>query len=136
MGSAWNVSAKPVLAVEPLEAPPDLTKEETAIWWAVVNNKDADWFSPMTAPLLAQYCRHAVQARRIAELINHATSEIDPKTKIPTLTVKEYDRLLRMQQRESALLKSLATAMRISQQATINTRGNKIQIDRSKPWEC
>lgn len=133
---SWKGSAEPILVAEPLEAPHDLTDEETEVWWAVVNNMEADWFCPVIAPLLAQYCRHTIQARRIAELIDHAASEIDPKTNFPVLPVKEYDRLLRKQQRESAQIKSLATAMRVSQQSTINHRGNKKPMPRSKPWEC
>lgn len=88
----------------------------------------ADWFSPSTAPLLAQYCRHIVSARRIAELIEKATSD-------PELSVKDYDRLLKIQQRESAIIRSLATTMRISQQATTNHRGNKKPNAARKPWE-
>ena len=47
--------------------------------------------------------------------------------------VKAFDRLQKMQERESRAIASLATKMRITQQATINQRGNRIES--KKPWE-
>jgi hypothetical protein len=105
----------------------DLTDEEVEVWHAVVSTVPADWFDRGTAPLLSQYCRHVVQARRLAELIEKATSDAD-------LQITDYDRLLKMQQRESGAICSLATKMRISQQSTTNHRGNKTEENR-KPWE-
>ncbi len=108
--------------------PHDLTDEEVEVWAAVASTEPADWFSPSTAPLLAQYCRHVISARRIALLIERATGD-------PDLSVVDYDRLLKIQQRESAIIRSLATTMRISQQATTNHRGNKKPSASRKPWQ-
>lgn len=108
--------------------PHDLTDEESEIWFAVVNRLPADWFPTETHPLLTQYCRTVIQARRIAELIEQATAD-------PELSVSAYDRLLKMQARCSSSLAMLATKMRISQQATTNHRGNKKQVTPRKPWE-
>ena len=115
--------------------PHDLGDEEAEVWFTVVNRLPADWFPAETHPLLTQYCRATIQARRVAELMERALSDIDPETKEPTLTVAAYDRLLKMQARQSATLASLATKMRISQQATTNHRGNKKQVSAKKPWE-
>ena len=120
--------AGPVEIVQRQRPPYDLTDEEVVVWASVVESEPADWFSPSTVPLLAQYCRHVVQARRIAELIEKATGD-------PDLALSAYDRLLKIQQRESAIIKSLATSMRISQQATTNHRGNKKPSASRKPWE-
>jgi hypothetical protein len=109
-------------------APHDLTDEETEVWAAVVNSWPADWFSPGTVPILTQYCRHVVQARRVAELIEQATGD-------PKLSVKDYDRLLKIQDRESRAISALATKMRISQQSTRTTRGNGRSTSSRKPWE-
>lgn len=125
----------PVEVVPRQRAPHDLIDEECEVWAAVVNNEPADWFSPSTVPLLAQYCRHVVQSRRIAELIEQATGHIDRKTRQPTLTVEDYDRLLKMQERESRAIASLATKMRIAQQSTTNHRGNKTPAAARKPWQ-
>jgi hypothetical protein len=120
--------AVPLEVVERVRAPHDLNDEETEVWVSVVNCEPADWFTQSTIPLLTQYCRHVVQTRRIAELIERGTSD-------PSLEVKDYDRLLHMQQRESAIMMTLATKMRITNQSTINQRGNKISRTRKKPWE-
>lgn len=108
--------------------PPELIDEEVEVWAAIVGNEPADWFSPSTVPLLAQYCRHIVQAKRVAELIERATGDRD-------LSVTDYERLLRMQANESRAIAQLATKMRISQQSTINQRGNQNQKAARKPWE-
>lgn len=126
--AALEIQARPLEVIPRQRAPHDLNDEETEIWAAVVNSQPADWFSPATVPLLTQYCRAVVQARRVAELIEKATAD-------PELTVKDYDRLLKMQVRQSASVASLATKMRISQQATINKRANQIQAAPRKPWE-
>ncbi len=118
----------PVTIMERQPAPHDLTDEEVEVWAAVVGSEPADWFTPSTVPLLRQYCRHVVHARRIAELIERATSD-------PELAVKDYDRLLKMQDRESRAIASLATKMRVAQQSTTNHRGNKRPSASRKPWE-
>lgn len=126
--ASLEIQARPVETVARQQAPHELNDEETEVWFAVVNSRPADWFSADTVPLLAQYCREVVQARRVAELIEKATSD-------PELSIKDYDRLLKMQARQSATIRSLATTMRISQQATTNHRGNKKITQARKPWE-
>lgn len=121
-------------AIERPRCPHDLTDEESEVWFSVVNRLPADWFPAETHPLLSQYCRSVVQARRVAELIERATGDVDEDGE-PTLTVSAYDRLLKMQARCSASIAMLATKMRISQQATTNHRGNKKQVSPAKPWE-
>jgi hypothetical protein len=126
--ASLEIAARPVEVIARQTAPHELNDEETEVWSAVVNSWPADWFSPATVPLLTQYCRHVVQARRIAELIERATGD-------PELSVKDYDRLLKVQERESRAIASLATKMRISQQSTTNHRGNQKNIQARKPWE-
>lgn len=118
----------PVQTIERQRPPYDLTDEEVEVWAAVVECQPADWFTPATAPMLAQYCRHVIHARRVAELIERATAD-------PDLSIKAYDRLLKMQERESRAIAALATKMRITQQATTNHRGNKQITASPKPWE-
>lgn len=118
----------PVETVERQRPPHDLSDEEVEVWSAVVNSEPADWFSPSTVPLLAQYCRHTIHARRIAELIERATAD-------PDLAVSAYDRLLKMQERESRAIATLATKMRITNQSLTNHRGNKKPRTGGKPWE-
>lgn len=119
---------EPLQVIPRLRPPHDLNDEEVEVWSAVVENEAADWFAPSNVPLLTQYCRHVIQARRVGELIERATSD-------PALEIQDYNRLLTMQERESRAIASLATKMRVSQQATTNHRGNKQSAPTKKPWQ-
>ena len=115
--------------VNRLKPPHDLTDEEVEVWAAVTASEAADWFNAGNVPLLTQYCRHVVRARHLAEMIDRATGSGNQ------LAIEDYDRLLKMQQRESGAIASLATKMRISQQSLTNHRGNKKNTQARKPWE-
>lgn len=110
------------------DAPYDLTDEQSAEWWAVVNRMPADWFPRETHGMLAQYCRHVVAARRVAQLIANAE-------KAKTIDIGEYDQLLKMQEREGRAMSSLATRMRISQQATVRADQARKPTQVEKPWD-
>jgi hypothetical protein len=126
----------------PRQRPPaELSREQAAVWSAIVRAEPADWFSASTRPVLVQYCRHIVAARRAAEMIEALEASIAERAAVNganplTITLSasaEFDRLLKMQERESRVIASLATKMRITQQATTNHRGNRIES--KKPWE-
>ena len=110
------------------DSPYDLTDEQSAEWWAVVNRMPADWFPRETHGMLAQYCRHVVAARRVAQLISGAEKE-------KKLDIEAYDRLLKMQEREGRAISSLATRMRISQQATVRAESARKPDMVENPWE-
>jgi len=110
------------------EPPADLTPEQADEWWAVVERMPSDWFPRETHGLLAQYCRHVVTARRVAQLIQSAEGADD-------LDIQQLDQLYKMQEREGRALSSLATRMRISQQALIDKRTDKPGKTAKKPWE-
>lgn len=134
MGSRGKVSAaslevrtaSPVESVARPDAPYDLTDEQSEEWWAVVNRMPADWFPRETHGILAQYCRHVVAARRVAQLVAaEEAGEFD---------LARYDQLLKMQEREGRALSSLATRLRITQQATVSPKASK-PLQNRKPWE-
>jgi hypothetical protein len=107
--------------------PEELTSEQSDEWVAVVNRLPAEWFQRETHGMLAQYCRHVVASRRVAELI--ATVESSGE-----MDIEQYDRLLKMQEREGRALSSLATRMRLSQQTTFD-KSKKKPISAKKLWE-
>jgi len=126
-GAELAVVHSDVVSIERAVAPDDLNDEQRAEWQAVVNRLPADWFPRETHSLLAQYCRHVVAARRVAQLIGNAESG-------EAFDVDEYDKLLKMQEREGRAISSLATRMRITQQATYDPKRKKgSQV--KKPWE-
>lgn len=94
----------------------------------VTESEEAGWFTPATQPILAQYCRHCIQARHLAGLIEKSFGD-------PTLGIEDYERLLKMQERESRSMVTLATKLRLTQQSTINPRGNRIKKASIKPWD-
>ena len=126
-------AAKPLETVQRPDAPYDLTDEQSEEWWAVVNRLPADWFPRETHGLLAQYCRHVVAARRVAQLVRAAESEVDEGGQA-VLDLNRYDQLLKMQEREGRALSSLATRLRITQQATISEKTKK-PSQAKRPWE-
>lgn len=124
------------------EPPQDLTDDEAKEWRAVVNRLPADWFPAETLPMLGQYCRHTVAARRVASMIEQLdglmAAEIKDGAKAAEVVLssaKTLDRLLKMQERESRCIASLATKMRISQQTTYDKSRKKGAITPKKPWE-
>lgn len=124
--------ASAVSTIRRPDAPLDLTPEESDVWVATVEAMPADWFPRETFPLLAQWCRHTVSARRVSQLIDAASSrdEVD---------VAELRELLAMQARETGALKAMAAAMRLSQQASYSARGAGGEKSRrsafKRPWE-
>lgn len=126
--SAASLTVLPIGdATERPRPPMELTKEQSAEWREVVNRLPADWFPRETHGLLAQYCRHIVAARRVSQLIDAMESE-------ENFNVEDYDRLLKMQEREGRALSSLATRMRITQQTTYD-KSKKKPLKPRKPWE-
>ena len=71
-------------------APSTLPASAQAVWTRVVASLPADWFSEASWPVLEQYCRHVVEARRLSELIHRAIES-------PQLEIDAYDRLLKLQ---------------------------------------
>lgn len=114
------------------EPPLDLSPAEETVWRDMVAAMPGDWFPAETHGLLRQYCRHVVTARRVAMLIDEASSR-------EQVDVGELDKLLQMQARETAALKAMAAAMRISQQASYSARGaagaKGRRVTVSRPWE-
>ena len=118
--------------------PPDeLTDEMKDEWVATVNRLEADWFTRETHPILVQYCRHVVTARRVAQLIQNM--ETVPEDSETGFDIDEYDKLLRMQEREGRAISSLATRMRLTQQAKYTTQAAGTSRGKSKtskkPWQ-
>jgi hypothetical protein len=108
--------------------PPDeLNEQQAAEWNSIVNRLPAEWFPRETHAMLAQYCCHVIGARRIEQLI--ANEEMSAG-----IDLDSYDKLLKMRERESRIISSLATRMRISQQSTYD-KSRKKPLTPRKPWE-
>lgn len=69
-----------------------------------------------------------VTARRLAVMI----AELEAGE---NLDIRDYDRLLKAQERETRCLANLATGMRISQQSSYDKTRKKPNEPAVKPWE-
>lgn len=121
------ISSNPTQAIKRPEPPSDLTAEQAEEWIAVVNRLPADWFPRETHPVLVSYVRHIVEARHVAQLIAKLV-------KGKTVDVDEYDKLLRIQERETRALTACARSMRLTQQTTyLPTKQKPGMVD--NPWD-
>lgn len=107
--------------------PPDLTPEQAAEWIAIVETMPGDWFRRENFALLAQYVRHIVTARWLAGHMDRLESSQRPNLKL-------YEQLRRAREAESKMLRSLATAMRLSQHASYDKKKSKGPT-LPAPWE-
>lgn len=107
--------------------PADMTPEQASEWTAVVSRLPADWFPRETHGMLAQYARHVVAARHVAQLIAVCTSGNE-------LDVDQYDKLLKMQEREGRAMSSIASRLRITQQSSRPYKERKPKM-MDRPWE-
>lgn len=116
------------------EPPLDLTPEQSDVWRAIVDAMPADWFPRETWPLLSQYCRHTIEARRLGQLIDQTCA-------LPDLDVAAYGELLKLQRQETGALKVLAASMRLAQQSS-RTDGSAATAKRGgartvkRPWDA
>ena len=95
------------------DAPKELTREQAEEWRAIVERMPPEWFPREIHPLLIQYCRHITNARHISGLVEDARKGDLTDRK----ALMRFNRLLRMQERQSGALIGLATRMRLTNQS-------------------
>jgi hypothetical protein len=110
------------------QPPRELTPEQAQVWKTTAGALRADWFGPENFALLAQYCRHAA----LADVIDKALRATDINAHLA-----RFARLAAMQSRESAMISSLATRMRLTIQSSRDSRISKRDplANRLRPWE-
>jgi hypothetical protein len=127
--AALSIAAPSRLETIERPAPPDeLTDEQASEWRAVVERMPADWFPRETWPLLIQYCRHVVTAKRVQQLVENLQAEDD-------FDLAAWEKALKIQRQESGIIAALSTKMRLSQQTSYDKSKKKGSAGRSKPWE-
>lgn len=121
-------------SVEYLERPSppaELNTLQANEWNAVVGRLPADWFPAETHTMLAQYCKHKSAAEMVSSLIaemevrDHAATEGEEKPDGDAyFDLDAYDKLLKMQERESRAITALARSLRFTLQATYDKSKN------------
>lgn len=136
--SAASLSVAP-MTLEGRRPPPlvDLTPAQAKTWREIIGSTPGGWFSAGQEPLLAAYCRHVSAADQLARMIENCKPEDD---------LCRFDKLLRMRERETKAMSSLATRMRLTQQSQMHPRtaaramgdgdGSRKLWDRTPPWEA
>jgi hypothetical protein len=104
-------------------------------WERIVAAESADHFPPATHHDLAQLCRHIVNARRVAMLVEEMCRP-DASNPDGDLDVVKYDRLLKMQERETRAILSASTKLRISNQARYDKSKKRPVQTAKKPWQA
>lgn len=117
-------------------APDDLTKEQRDIWDRVVANEAADVFKTAALQqLLKDYCRHTATALKLARMVEamEALLEMSPDD------LSDYDKLLKMRDRETKAIADKATKLRLTNQSRYTPQAaataSKKGADR-KPWQA
>lgn len=133
------VAAKP----KPVDiVPPSMLSDaERTVWDTVLNNIEPGWITLAQLPLLVAYCRHIVSADRHTDIIRHLENEwmsnkLGDIEQDMSVFLKNSARAHKMRETETRSAISIATKLRITNQALRSSHSNKPTIDNSpKPWQ-
>lgn len=133
--SADHLSVVTHLPGAPLEAPSRLDEEGRQLWREIVATKPFDWFQADAAPLLEAYCHAVVAHRRVSACAQKFTTEDLEASK----GLARFENMLRIQDRQSRLMATLATKLRLTMQAryghrSANTAANRVGTG-PRPWD-
>ena len=115
--------------------PSDLTDAQREVWERTVANEAATFFNTAALQqLLKEYCRHVVSAAKLAKMIE----TVEQASAFGEESIKAYDKLLVMRDRETKALGDKATKLRLTNQARYTPQAaataSKKTAER-KPWE-
>lgn len=115
--------------------PKDLTKAQAEIWERTVANEASSFFNTAALQqLLKEYCRHVESAAKLASMIE----VVEQSKTFDEETIKAYDTLLKMRDRETKAIGDKATKLRLTNQARYTPQAaataSKKNTER-KPWQ-
>jgi hypothetical protein len=117
-----------ILAIPRVKPPAELTQEQALEWVALTNRMPSDYFGAEHYPLMAQWCRHVVAARQVAQLIEQASSGDD-------INVPAYLQLLKQQEVESRAITALSRTMRLTHQSNVDEHTSRTPaVTVEAPW--
>lgn len=130
-----ELSRDVVGATPRLKPTSDLSREQQAVWYDIVNSVPAEHFTPVNGLMLAQLCRHVIIARQFSDLYNEVASGSGDAT-IPAVQVLAS--LAKAQESQSRIIHQLMTSLRLTPQSTQLSRTSPKamqQLTVRKPWE-
>lgn len=113
--SAEEEKTKAIQVHERPRPPADLNPVAANEWNRVVNSVSADWFEPHHFTTLAACCSHVADLAEINARLAEAKGN-------PDFAVADYDRLLKMRERETRAVNAHMRSMRLTHQATYSSR--------------
>lgn len=115
--------------------PSDLSASQKTVWQRTVANEAADTFKTAALQqLLKEYCRHVVSAAKLANLIE----TVERLDQMSADDMADYDRLLKMRDRETKAIGDKATKLRLTNQARYTPQAAATAAKKSterKPWQ-
>ena len=123
--------AAPAGADRRLAPEPSLTAAQKSVWVSMTNSRSADWFGAEHSGMLAQYCRHKVQADLVAQQLE----SFDPAWLADEDGLKRYDKLSAMLERETRAMNALLRSMRLTQQSLVSKDKTTGGTKGRKPWQ-
>lgn len=120
--------------IERIRPPEGLTYEQRIVFGEIVENLAADFFTQEQAPLLGLLCRHLVTSDRLSAWLNRLESPGDGEV----FDHETYLRVLDARRKETASIKSLATALRLTSQSRWrpSQAGERAGPQVPRPWEA
>lgn len=118
-----------------LKPPSELSREQTEIWFDIVNSVPADHFTPVNGIMLMQLCRHVTTARHFSDLYNEMASGHSDG---PVNMVTVLEGLAKAVESQSRIIHQLMTSLRLTPQSTQLSRTSPKamkQMTMRKPWE-
>lgn len=119
------------------EAPSELTDRQAEIWRETVGSEPADFFDTAALrAILADYCRHRESGEQVSQVIG----TFKPEWLKNEEGAKRYKSLLQMRELETRAATSLATKLRLTNQARYTPQAASTASRNAsrglKPWEA
>jgi hypothetical protein len=132
--AALSVAAPVTPAIERPAPPSHLSKFQQAAWTAAVDQMPSGFFRAETHLLLAQYCRHAESAHRVAKSID----SFDDAWLTTEDGLSRFERLSKLAEREGRALSAIACRLRMTPQARFTAATAATAVSKEptsgRPW--
>lgn len=118
------------------QSPADLTEDQAEIWDRTVANEGADVFKTAALQqLLKEYCRHVISAKKLASMVE----AMERLAQMAPDDLADYDKLLKMRDRETKAIADKATKLRLTNQARYTPQAAATSAKKAgaetKPWQ-
>ena len=117
--------------------PANLAKVQKEEWNRVVNRLPPDWFPAETHSILSAYCQHYSAHQWVGTMVEKMQARPlpvdDPEDATDYFDLDAYDKLLKMQERESRAMIAGARSLRFTLQASYDKEKKKGKAG-NEPW--